>query len=292
MKTTIDVHPDDMILFAAVVRAGSFSRAATTLGKTKQVVSERVARLERALGVRLLERTTRRLRPTDAGAAYAEQCARIAAAIVDANELARAGQAEPLGVLRVASPTLYGRRFLTPVVAQYIARYPQVQVVVTLANRPVDLITDGFDLAIQIGRLKDSAFTARRLGDAELMFVASPAYLATHGPLSAAALSQARCLGFRETESWRIDDHEMRITPVLAMNDVESLCDAAIAGVGVAQLPGFVCEGPLREGRLVRLFPEARASRRQISALYPSRQFLPARVARFLELLSGMLTVD
>lgn len=287
MNRTIAVRPDDMLVFAAVVRAGSFSRAAAELSMTKQGVSARVARLERALSVRLLERTTRRLRPTDAGVVYVERCQAIATQIAEANDVARERQSEPVGLLRVASPTLYGRRFLTPVVSRYLARFPRVQVAVTLTNRPVDLIGDGFDCAIQIGRLKDSNFTARRLGDGHLYFVASPAYLARHGSPSPSALPEARCLGLRTVEDWRVDDLRLRITPVVAINDLESLCDLAIAGVGIAQLPGFVCRDALADGRLQRLFPAARVPVRQISVLYPSRAFLAARVERFLEMLAA-----
>lgn len=290
MKLIMDVRPDDMLVFAAVVRAGSFSRAAAELGTTKQAASLRVRRLEVSLGVRLLERSTRRLRPTDAGAVYAKSCQAIASQIAEANELARERQAQPLGVLRVASPTLYGRRFLTPVVSRYSARFPRVQVVVTLTNRPVDLIADGFDLAVQVGRLKDSDYTARRLGDGHLFFVASPAYLDRDGSPSPLALPAARCLGLRAEEDWQVDERRLRIRPVVAINDLESLHDLAVAGAGIARLPSFLCREALADGRLRRLFPRARVSVRQISALYPSRTFLAARVERFLELLAGEMT--
>lgn len=288
MQKTMPTRPDDMLVFAAVLRAGSFSRAAGELGMTKQGVSARVVRLERALGVRLIERTTRSLRPTDAGGVYFERCQAIATQIDEANDVVRERQSEPVGVLRVASPTLYGRRFLIPVVSRYLSLYPRVQVAITLTNRPVDLVGDGFDLAIQIGRLKDSNFTARRLGDALLYVVSSPAYLAAHGSPPPHQLPDARCLGFRAVEEWRIDEQKVRITPVVAINDVEALCDLAIAGAGIAQLPDFVCEEAIGDGRLVRLYPEARAPGRQISVLYPSRQFLAARVERFLDALGAV----
>lgn len=287
---TIDVRPDDMLVFAAVVRTGAFTRAATELGLTKQGVSERIVRLERALAVRPLERTTRRLRPTEAGSAYYERCQAIATAVAEANDLARQRQAEPAGRLRVASPTLYGRQFLAPVVADYLQRYPRMQVVVTLTNRPVDLIADGVDVAIQIGRLRDSSYTARRLGDGYLYFVASPGYLHAHGTPTRADLPNARCLGFEPVEQWRIDDELVEVTPVAAMNDLESLRDLAVAGVGIARLPGLVCQDAIRDGRLVRLFPEARVPVRPVSALYPSRAFLPVKVERFLDALATLVT--
>lgn len=290
MALTMDVRPEDMLVFAAVVRTGAFTRAASELGMTKQGVSERVVRLERALQVRLLERTTRSLRPTEAGTTYFERCQAIVTAIEEANDLARQRQSEPAGRLRVACPTLYGRRFLAPVVASYLAQYPRMQVAITLANRPVDLINDGFDLAIQIGRLKDSSYTARRLGDGYLYFVASPEHLRTFGTPSPADLPNARCLGFTGEEQWRIDDLTVRVTPVAAMNDLESICDLAVAGVGIARLPGLVCQEAIRDGRLVRLFPGARVPVRPVAALYPSRTFLPVKVERFLDALTTLVT--
>lgn len=274
-----------MLVFVAVVRAGSFSRAADELGMTKQAVSTRILRLERSLGVRLLERTTRRLRATDAGHVYFTHCEAITTQIADANNVVRARQVEPVGHLRVASPTLYGRRFLTPVIARYVAQFPRVRVSVTLTNRPIDLIGDDVDLAIQIGRLKDSRFHARPLGHGVLYIVASPAYLAAHGAPTVTDLPSARCVGFRRAETWRLHDTTVRIAPVVTVNDVEALHDLALAGVGIAQIPSFVCDDALREGRLMRLFPDAHVARRPISVLYPSRSFMAAHVARFLELL-------
>ena len=274
-----------MLVFAAVVRAESFSRAASDLGLTKQRVSERIARLEAALQVRLLERTTRRLRLTDAGAVYVEYCRSLATQIDEANAIVRAQQTEPVGQLRVASPLLFGRRFLVPVLNAYCARYPGVRVDLTLTNRAVDLIADRFDVAIQVGRLRDSSYTVRRLGDGAVHIVGSPAFLAAHGTPTVATLRATRCLGLRADETWRVNDAIVSITPTLLVNDLEMLCDLAIAGAGLAQLPALLCEDALADGRLVRIFPEARAPVRPICVLYPSRTFLPARVARFVELL-------
>lgn len=290
MKATIAVRPSDMLLFAVVVREGSFTRAAAVSGLTKQAVSVRIARLERALQVRLLERTTRRLRPTDAGAAYYDRCQAIAASIEDANAAVQHRQIEPAGTLRIASPTLYGRRFLAPVLARYLELAPHVSVECTLTDRRVDLIADGFDLAIQIGALPDSTFRARRLGDGFLYFVASPSYVRTHGIPTADALPQARCLGFRAGEQWRIDDVRVRIDPVAIVNDLEALADLAIAGAGIARLPGLVCRDAVLDGRLIRLYPESRVPVRPVSVVYPSRMFLATKVERFLALLSAMVS--
>ncbi|MBS2016359.1 MAG: LysR family transcriptional regulator, partial [Deltaproteobacteria bacterium] len=143
--------PTDMILFAAIVREGSFTGGARLLGITKQSASERLAKLEAQLGVRLLERTTRRLRPTDAGASYYERCSAIAAQVEEANREVQQQQLEPAGLLRVSAPVLYGRRYLAPVVTSYAARFPKVRIEILLADRRVDLVEEGLDLAIRIG---------------------------------------------------------------------------------------------------------------------------------------------
>jgi DNA-binding transcriptional LysR family regulator len=290
MNMTIQVRPEDMLVFAAVVRAGSFTRAAVELGTSKQAVSDRIQRLEHTLHVRLLERTTRRLRPTEAGSAYAERCQAIGILIDEANALARQRQLEPIGRLRVASPTLFGRRFLVPIVARYLLEYPRVEVDLQLVNRPVDLIADGFDVAIQIGRLKDSPYTMRPLGFGYLYFVASPNFLSKFGIPDVNTLGASRCIGLTTNEVWRVNEQLVRIAMVATTNDLESVADLAIAGVGIARLPGALCADAIRDGRLVRLFPESRVSMRPVSALYPERAFLAVRVERFLDVLDTMMT--
>ncbi|MFY1830695.1 LysR family transcriptional regulator, partial [Myxococcus fulvus] len=183
------IPPADMLLFVSVVRAESFTRAAHQLGITKQSVSERIRNLEERLGVRLLERTTRRLRVTGAGATYYERCAAIAAQIEEANSEVRQRQLEPTGLLRVSTPMLYGRRYLTPVVAKYLALHPQARVELVLADRRVDLVEEGFDVALHIGPLDDSSLVARKLGEGAVRYVASPRFLAKHGTPSARELS-------------------------------------------------------------------------------------------------------
>src|SRR3712207_603953 len=149
--------PDDMLLFAAVVRAGSFTRGAKSLGITKQTASERIGKLEQQLGVRLPERTPRHLRRTDLGAPYHERCAAIAAQVEGAESELQQRQAEPAGTLKVSAPVLFGRRFLGPIVADVMARYARVRVEVVLADRRVNLVDEGIDVAIRIGALDDSS---------------------------------------------------------------------------------------------------------------------------------------
>lgn len=278
-----------MVLFAAVVREGGFTRAARQLGITKQTVSERVSRLEERLGVRLLERTTRRLRVTDTGAVYYERCAAITAQIEEANNAVLERQAEPVGLLRVSAPTLYGRYFLAPVIAATLARYPKLRLEVVLSERRVDLIEEGFDLAIRIGFLDDSSLAARKLGDGHVYLVASPRLLPARGALTREALRDLPAVGVRTRETWTVRGTPMRVEPRLVVNDHAVACEAAIAGVGVALLPSLVCQEAVRDGRLEILLGPEPAMQRPVYAVFPSRRYVPPKVRVFLEALTALV---
>lgn len=283
------VSPADMLLFAAVVREGSFTRAARQLGVTKQTASARLGQLEARLGVRLLERTTRRLRVTEAGGRYYERCSAIAAQIDEANREAQQQQVEPTGLLRVTAPRLYGRRFLAPVVASYLARHARARLELVLADHRADLLDEGFDVAIRVGELDDSSLSARRLGEGHVYYVASPAYLAAHGAPAAATLREARCVGTRPVEVWQAGGAAVKIEPVLVANDLEVAAEAAAAGVGVARLPSLVCGDAVAAGRLQVIGGLAPPLRRPIFAVFPSRRHLPAKVRVFVDTLAAMV---
>jgi DNA-binding transcriptional LysR family regulator len=274
-----------MMLFAVVVREGGFTRAARELGITKQSVSERIAKLEQRLGVRLLERTTRRFRVSEEGAAYYERCAAIAAQIEEANHEVLARRSEPVGLLRVTAPTLFGRRFLAPVIADTLARYPKMRLQVTLANSAVDLLEEGIDVAIRVGELEDSSLSAKKLGDGYIYVVASPRFLAKHKAPTLDTLGQLPAVVMRPGESWRIGGRQIKVEPRLVVNDLELVCEAAIAGVGVAFLPSLVCREAVLDGRLVRLLDHEPAASRPVYAVLPSRRYVPATVRVFLEAL-------
>lgn len=282
------IPPADMLLFAAVVREGSFTRAARQLGITKQTASERIGKLEERLGVRLLERTTRRLRMTESGMTYYDRCAAIAAQIDEANSEVQQRQADPVGLLRVSSPMLYGRRYLAPVIADFLSRHPKASVELVLADRRVDLIEEGLDLAIRIGAFDDSSLVARKLGEGAVYFVASPGFLAKYGTPSARELRDARCIGFSAFETWEAENVKSRIDPVLTVNDIEVACEAAIAGVGIARVPEFLCRDAIRDGRLKVLFGPKPAALRTIHAVYPSRMNLPTKVRLFVDALATL----
>ncbi|WP_167506420.1 LysR family transcriptional regulator [Corallococcus carmarthensis] len=282
------IPPADMVLFATVVREESFTRAALKLGITKQTISERIRHLEERLGVRLLERTTRRLRVTGAGVTYSERCAAIAALIDEANSEVQQGQADPTGLIRVSSPVTYGRHYLTPVISKFLARYPQVQVELVLADRRVHLIEEGLDVAIHIGPLNDSSLVARKLGEGAVRFVASPRFLAKHGTPEARELRSARCIGFSPFETWEAEGVKSRIDPVLIVNDSQLACEAAIAGVGIARVPDILSQEAVRDGRLKVLFGPKPAMLRAIHVVYPSRLNLPNKVRLFVDALATL----
>ena len=288
---TIEPGLPEMLLFAAVVREGGFTAAARRLGIAKQSVSDRVARLEGRLGVRLLERTTRRVRPTDAGARYFERCHRIATEVDEANQEVRARQAEPTGLLRITAPYLFGRRFLGPIITDYLRRYPRVRLDLVLGDRRANLIEDGFDLAIRVGTLADSSLSARLLGNARISTVVSPAFLAAHRLEKPNDLEAVDCIGIQETEEWSVRDRRLQLRPNLVVNDLEIACNAVVAGLGAGQLPELLTREHLNAGRLVRVF-EGKPQRVPVFVVYPSRQFLAARVRAFIDALVAARSLD
>lgn len=285
----MEPSPADMLLFATVAREGGFSAAGRRLGISKQSISDRIGALERALGVRLFERSSRALRLTEAGRHYLSHCAAIESRIAEANRAVRAMQQVPTGLLRVTAPVLYGRRFLVPVVAEYLARHAGTRVEVSLADRTEDLLAGGFDLAIRVGHLPDSGLAARSLGKGYVYYVASPDYLRRHGPPDPALPAGWRCIAVAASEAWQLGGRKVAIEPVLLVNDLEMACDAALAGVGIARVPSLVCRDAVLEGRLQVLPGIPPLPPRPVHAVFPSRTGLPAKVRVFLDLLRQRL---
>lgn len=279
---TIDQTLSDMVLFSAVVQESGFTNAARKLGIAKQSVSARIARLESKLGVRLLERTTRRMRPTEAGVAYYERCRRIALEVEEANQEVRSRQVEPAGVLRVAAPYLFGRRFLAPVIVQYMRACPKVRVELVLADRRANLVEEGFDVAVRVGALDDSSLTAVRLGSAPVSVVASPAFLKRNPLAKTDDVVNVDSVGIRSVESWVLDGTRYRVRPKLVVNDLEMAGDAVAASLGIGFLPELVTRARIESGKLRRVCDGTSRSA-PVFALYPSRSLLPAKVRTFLE---------
>jgi len=283
MRARPDVDPSDILLFVEVVERGGFTAAATARGASKQSVSDRIAKLERALGIRLLERTTRRVRLTDAGARYHARCASLAGQIAEANDEMRGLTTEPRGRLRVSVPVIFGRRYVMPILTSLLRRHPELELEIVLADRRVDLVNEGFDVAVRVGELDDSSLVARRIGEGRLGYVASPAFLRRHPIAHPRDLATVASIGMRARETWTLDGRRVQVSPRLVLNDLETTCEAAIAGLGVARLPSFVFAPEVSARKLRELFPDAPSLVEPVHIVYPSRLHLAPKVRVFVD---------
>lgn len=280
-----------MSTFVQVVEQKSFSAAAARLGLSRAQVSKSVMQLEAHLGTRLLNRTTRRIGLTDSGRIYYQRCREILDEIAEAEECAREDNAEPRGVLTVGAPSSFGRLHLQPLMPAFLARYPGVQLSLSLADRFFDVVSEGFDVAVRIAELEDSSLIARRLAPCRRVLCASPRYLERNGtPRVPQDLAIHACLVYSNElrpDTWTLHGPAgiERITvngPVCADNG-DVLCAAAEAGLGVTLLPTFIVGESLRAGRLLPVLEDFCPPDLSINAVYPSRRFLAAKVRSFVD---------
>lgn len=283
----------ELTVFARIVGTGSLSAAARDLGMSPAFVSRRLASLEARLGVRLVNRTTRSLHLTDEGAAYYETCTRLLAEIQEADAAVSAGRAEPRGVLRVALPASFGNQHVAPLVPKFAERYPDVQLALSLSDRTVNVVEEGFDLAIRIADLADSSLAARKLAPNRRVVCASPAYLARHGtPRTPEELAQHNCLTTDFAMSWDYrgpngKPGSVRVTGRYCCDNWEVLREWALAGLGIALKSTWDVRRHLEDGSLVSLFPGYTfATDVAIYAVYPHRRHLPAKTRAFIEFLA------
>lgn len=284
----------EMSVFSRVVTTGSLSSAARELGLSPAMVSRRLAALEGRLGVRLLNRTTRTVRLTDEGANYYDTCSRLLAEIDEAEAAVSAGRVEPRGILKVALPSSFGSRHITPLVPRFAERYPRVQLALSLSDRNVNLVEEGFDLAIRIADLEDSALAARRLAPNRRVVCASPEYLRRRGtPRTPADLASHNCLTTTDfSMTWDYTDPQgvaasVRVAGRYACDNWEVLREWALAGLGVALKSTWDVRKHLEDGSLVPLFPGYTfGSDVAIYAVYPHRRHLPAKTRVFIEFLA------
>jgi len=282
-----------MEAFLRVVDRGGFTAAADDLRLSRAMVSKHVQDLEEHLGARLLNRTTRKVSLTEVGRIYYERCGQILAEIAETESAVGALQARPRGLLRINAPVSFGVLHLAASVADFMAAFPDVEVELTLNDRVVDLVDEGFDLAIRIGRLADSSLIARRLAPCRRVACASPAYLQKHGhPREPADLAQHKCLGYRYDQSrddWQFDGAmgpvSVRVHACLQANNGDALRVAALQGAGVAMLPSFIVGPDLAGGALVAILPGYRVPELAIHALYPHSRHLSAKVRSFVDFL-------
>ena len=284
---------DCMRTFIATVNANGFAAAARVLRVPRSKVSKQIQALEDALGVQLLQRTTRSLHLTEAGSDYYEACRELLSALDEAEQRARSGLAETQGVLRVNAPMSFGLCRLGPLIPKFHQLHPKVELQLVFSDEQVDPVKGGFDVTIRIASLGDSSLVARHLAPAPRALVASPGYLAEHGtPRLPRDLASHQCLNYgylqggvslqlsngRETQS-------VHVTGPLHANNGDLLAQAAEAGMGIALLPTFIVEKALLEGRLMAVMDDWQAPAISINAVYPSARRVPLKTRVFLDFL-------
>ncbi|WP_267356149.1 MULTISPECIES: LysR family transcriptional regulator [unclassified Methylobacterium] len=282
---------DELALFVAIVDAGSLSGAARRLHRSAAAATRALASLEARAGSRLVERTTRRLAPTPAGLDLAER----ARGLLAGYEMAVSGASGDAvrGLLRITAPVLFGRKHVAPVVSGFLDAYPETQIELVLADRNLDLVEEGIDIALRIGQLAESRLLARRVGQVGQIVVASPNYLATRGtPRKPADLAEHDTIlgvvrsGLRE---WRFGASRVRLAPRLIVNEVEAALIAARAGRGIARVLSYQAAEDIAAGRLVRLLAAHEPPPVPVQLVTPSADFRPARVNAFLDFAAAAL---
>jgi len=284
-----------MTAFVRVAETGSFSEAARRLRSSKSVVSRQIAALETDLGVRLLHRSTRALTLTEAGRGYFDQVVRILGEIDEANRSVSHLQAAPRGRLRVNAPMSFGIRHLAPAIPAFLARCPEVEIDMTLNDRFVDLVDEGFDMAVRIGHLIDSSLVARKLAPLRRVVCASPAYLAARGvPATPDEIAGHDCLCYSNMsigDEWKFTTPDGRPWSVevkgrLRVNNGDALRIAALEGLGLACLPSFIVGADLRTGTLVPVLDGAVHQIGGVFAVYPHTRHLSPKVRAFIDYLA------
>lgn len=285
-----------MEVFVRLVELGSFSKAAAEFKTTQPTVTKYVAALETRLAVRLLNRNTRGVSPTEAGALYYEKCKAIVRDAEEADAAARSTQEQAQGLLRIGSSVAFGRRVVVPMALEFMRRHPQVRIDLSFEDRYTDLVAQGIDVALRLGKLADSALGARFLGVNPWLLVASPQYLSAHGaPLEPGDLAGHAALIYSSVQGndvWLLrrrggETAAVPVSGILRSNNLSAVLAAAHAHLGIAALPWYVAESALRSGTLHQVMPDCELPEQEIHAVYPSPKLVPAKVQAFIGFLQG-----
>ncbi len=289
----------DLEVFVQVVETGSFTAAAKALEMSKSQVSRRLSALEDRLGARLLNRTTRRLATTDEGAAFHARGLQLLADLEEAEQAVASAADCPRGTVKLSLPTALSRRYLAALTAEFMERYPEVNVVASASDRFVDLVGEGFDLAVRVGAMEDSSLVARRLATAHLYVCASPVYLDRYGtPKSPQELAEHRCLLFTYSRAgsnvWQFsgrggDPLRVQVDGPLRHDSDDLATEAALRGLGIVVLPDFIVRDHLRSGDLVAILRDWPIDAAPVRAVYPHNRHLSARVRAYVDFLAARL---
>lgn len=285
----------EMEAFATVVDQGGFTDAAKKMGISKSAVSKHVSSLEARLGARLLNRTTRRVSPTEIGLAYYDRARRVLNDAGEADALVTSMQSAPSGLLRISVATDFGVNHLSPVLGAFLSEFPDITVNMVLNNRYVELVSEGFDMAVRIGELEDSTLRARKLTETTRRMIASPAYFEQYGrPERIDDLNNHKLLHYSNQANsavWKLtapsgEKRQVRTAGWLTVNDGQSLLNACIGGLGIAYLPCFLYADAKRNGLVEEAIPDLPHETQGIYAVYPPGRFTQPKVRAFIDFLA------
>jgi DNA-binding transcriptional LysR family regulator len=284
----------EMRTFAGVVDAGSFVKAAEALGMSKPAVSRYVNELEARLGVRLMQRTTRRLSLTDEGQLFYSRCKHLLQAVDEAETEITSRKSEASGLVRINAPLTFGVLHLAPLWGEFRRQHPKVTLDITLSDRVVDLVEEGFDLAVRIAALNDSGLISRRIATTRLVLCASPQYLAEHGapghPLDLVHHAIIAYTQLATGDEWRFNGPQGRVAvttrPCITTNNGDTCLAAALHHQGIVLQPSFLVSEALQRGTLVELMPAFQSVEIGIFTVYPSRRHVPPKVSMLVEFLA------
>lgn len=278
-------------VFVAVVEKGKFSAAAQSLGVSKSAVSKRINQLENHLGVRLLHRTTRKLSLTEAGARYYEHAAKALRAASKAEDAVTELQGEPQGKLKISSPMSFGRLHVAPLIPRFLQRYPKLQIDLVMDDKNIDLVAVGVDVAIRAGDMPNSTLIARKLAPLRQVLCACPSYIERYGmPVTPSELCNHNCILFSysgDANEWALNkDGQSEVVMVSGsyrVNNSEAILEALLDGIGIGRLPTFVAGPDLKAGNLVRVLDSYHLPNHTFYAVFPEREYMPAKVRAFLD---------
>lgn len=284
---------NQLLIFSKVVEHQSFTKAAKEMGLEKSTVSTKVSQLESRLGVRLLNRTTRSVTPTDAGEGYYQYCRQIGDTADEADRFIETLSAEPQGLLRISAPLDFGLVLTREVVAPYMKDHPKVQIELDLTQRKVDLVSERFDLALRVSSraLQDSSLIAKKLRAIQIGFYAAPSFLKKHGkPTTPKQVSQLECISFGLDEpSFTVSKngkhHTVMVAGRMLVNDVLACKEAVVSGLGISVLPKLIIDAELKAKTLVPLLEDYQMPEVNMFAVYPSRHWMPNKLKAFLQYL-------
>lgn len=288
----------DLEIFARVVTAGNMSAAGREMGLSPAVVSKRISHLEERLGARLFQRTTRQLTLTEGGQGFYDRVVNILAGIEEAEAYITRRSTNPRGTLRVSAPTAFGRMHIAPFMAKFLEQYPDMHLNLDLSDDLVDIVGGGFDAAIRIAELEDSSLVARKLAPSHRVICAAPSYLSSvRTPTSLSDLAKHNCLTAAAQEVWRLDGPDgpvsIRVNGNIRTNSTEVVRESVIAGLGIALRSTWDVGSELKSGKLKIILPEYHESPRvAVYAVYPCRQFIPAKLRVFIDYLSNLYGPD